>query len=189
MRPLPPLKMHSLLPDGAVRKPGIAATYYVTRRGFFSAKLRGHQSSWLPCEVEALAITTAVKHFSQSSNLIQSSNKACVLTDSKSCAQAYQKLCRGEFSASPRVSTFLSTVSRYQAQVQHVAGASILPSDFANRNAPECKDMACQVCNFVNTTQLSVIRRTTTAEILAGKAHFPFTSRAAWLSLQSECPD
>ena len=103
--------------------------------------------------------------------------------------QAYQKLWRGEFSASPRVSTFLSTVSQYQAQVQHVACASILPSDFAIRNAPECKDMACQVCDFVNTTQLSVIRRTTTAEILAGKAHFPFTSRAAWLSLQSECPD
>ena len=49
--------------------------------------------------------------------------------------------------------------------------------------------MACQICNFVNTTQLSVIRRTTTAEILAGKAQFPFTSKAAWLSLQSECPD
>ena len=182
-----------IVTDGSVRKPGIAATYYVTRKGnlhlagFFSAKLRCHQASWLPCEIEALAIATSVKHFSP--YIIQSSTSTCVVTDSKPCVQAYQKLCRGEFSASPRVSTFLSTVSRYQVQIQHVAGASILPSDFASRNAADCNDMACQVCNFVNVIQQSVIRRTTTAEILAGKTHLPFTSRAAWLSLQSECPD
>jgi hypothetical protein len=103
--------------------------------------------------------------------------------------RTYQKLCRGEFSTSPRVSTFLSTISRYQVLVQHIAGASILPSDFASRNAPDCRDMACQVCNFINTTQSSVIRRTSVAEILAGKTHLPFTSRAAWLSIQAECPD
>lgn len=40
-----------IVTDGAVRKPGIAATLYVTRQdtlqlaGFFSAKLRNHQSS------------------------------------------------------------------------------------------------------------------------------------------------
>ena len=182
-----------IVTDGAVRKPGIAATLYMTRQdtlqlaGFFSAKLRNHQSSWLPCEIEALAIAAAVKHFSP--YLIQSIASACVLTDSKPCVQAYQKLCRGEFSASPQVSTFLSTVSRYQAQVQHIAGASILPSDFASRNVPECKDMACQICSFVNIAQSSTIRRTTTAEILAGKTHLPFTSRAAWLSIQAECSD
>ena len=49
--------------------------------------------------------------------------------------------------------------------------------------------MACQVCNFVNNTQLSVIHSTNTAEIVAGKAHLPFKSRTAWLSLQSESPD
>ena len=142
--------------------------------GCFSAKIRNHQSLWLPCEVEALAIATAVKHFSP--YLVQSTSKACVLTDSKPCVQAYQKLCRGEFSTSPRVSTFLSTISRYHVLVQHIAGASILPSDFASRNPPECRDMACQVCNFINTTQSSVIRRTSVAEILAGKTHLPFTS-------------
>ena len=46
--------------------------------------------------------------------LIKSTKKACILTDSKPCVQAYEKLCRGEFSASPRVSTFLSVVIRYQ---------------------------------------------------------------------------
>ena len=150
-----------IVTDGAVRKPGTVATLYVTRQGmlrlagFFSAKLRGQQSSWLPCEIEALAIATAVKHFGP--YLVQSTNKACVLTDSKPCVQAYQKLCRGEFSASPRVYTFLSTVSRYQMEIQHVAGASILPSDFACRNTPDCEDMACQGCNFIKTKETSAI--------------------------------
>ena len=46
-----------IVTDGAVQKPGIGATLYVTRdgklrlAGFFSAKLRGSQSMWLLCEV------------------------------------------------------------------------------------------------------------------------------------------
>ena len=78
---------------------------------------------WLPCEVETLSIAVASKHFSP--YLIQSHHKACILTDSKPCVQAYEKLCRGEFLASPHVSTILSTVSRYQASVRHVSGSAI----------------------------------------------------------------
>ena len=182
-----------IVTDGAVKKPGIGATLYVTRSdklylaGFFSAKLRGRQGSWLPCEVEALAIAVATKHFSP--YIVQSNNTACVLTDSKPCVQAFEKLCRGEFSASPRVSTFLSTVSRYQASVRHVSGSAILPSDFASRNALPCEDLACQVCNFVNRTEESVVLRTSTQDILAGASRLPFTSRTSCLAIQSECPD
>lgn len=32
--------------------------------GFFRAKLRKHQVTWLPCDTEALGITAAIKHFS-----------------------------------------------------------------------------------------------------------------------------
>ena len=64
-----------IVTDGAVRDPGIGATLYVTRRdklhvsGFFSAKLRGSQTTWLPCEVEAsplrlLRSTSALTLFS-----------------------------------------------------------------------------------------------------------------------------
>ena len=73
--------------------------------GFFSAKLRKHQMTWLSCEVEALSIAAAVKHFSP--YIIQSTQQACLLTDSKLCVQAFDKLCQGEFSASPRVTSFL----------------------------------------------------------------------------------
>ncbi len=61
-----------IVTDGSVVQRGIGATMYVTRNnslhlaGFFSAKLRKHQVTWLhvPCEIEALPINAAVKHFS-----------------------------------------------------------------------------------------------------------------------------
>jgi hypothetical protein len=59
-----------IVTDGSVSKRGVGATLYVTRdnklslSGFFSAKLRKHQVTWLPCEIEALSIAAAVKHFS-----------------------------------------------------------------------------------------------------------------------------
>jgi hypothetical protein len=118
-----------IVTDGAIRTPGIGATLYVTRNdklrvaGFFSAKIRGSQVRWLPCEVEVLSIAVAVKHFSP--YLIQSHHHACILKDSKPRVQAQEKLCCGEFSAIPRVSTFISTVSRYQASVRHVSGSAI----------------------------------------------------------------
>ena len=76
--------------------------------------------------MEALAITVATKNFSP--YLIPLHHKSCILTDSESCVQAYGALCKGEFSASPCVSTILSTVSRYQASVRHMSGSAILPS-------------------------------------------------------------
>ncbi|KAK3717086.1 hypothetical protein QZH41_000446 [Actinostola sp. cb2023] len=182
-----------IVTDGAVGKPGIGATLYITREGklilagFFSAKLRDRQVSWLPCEVEALAIAVAIKHFSP--YIIQSRHKVSILTDSKPCVQAFEKLCRGEFSVSPRVSTFLSTVSRYQATVQHVAGAAILPSDLASRDAPDCNDMSCQVCSFIKQTEDSVIGHLSVEYVLKGTSKLPFTSRAAWQSIQAECAD
>ena len=61
--------------------------------GFFSAKLRKRQPTWMPCEIEALCIAAAMKHYSLF--IVQSSKQISVLTDSKPCAQAREKLCRG----------------------------------------------------------------------------------------------
>ncbi len=182
-----------IVTDGAVKDPGIGATMYVSRgnklllAGFYSAKLRDRQTSWLPCEVEALAIAAAIKHFSP--YIIQSVNPACILTDSKPCVQAYNKLCRGEFSSSPRLSTFLSTVCRYQASVLHLAGKVNIPSDFASRNAPPCEALACQVCTFVRSTEESTVLRVSTDGILSGHVKLPYTTRSTWLTIQSECAD
>ncbi|XP_041367404.1 uncharacterized protein LOC121382005 [Gigantopelta aegis] len=182
-----------IVTDGAVKDPGIGATLYVTRHnqphvaGFFSAKLRPRQVTWLPCEIEALSIAAATKHFSP--YIIQSSLKPIILTDNKPCVLAFEKLCRGEFSASPRVSTFLSTVSRFQASVHHLAGNANIPSDFASRNAPECHNESCQICTFIQETENSVVRHILIDDILSGKTRIPFTTRSTWHSLQEECKD
>ena len=81
--------------------------------------------------------------------IIQSIHKTCILTDSIPCCQAFEKLCRGEFSCSPKVSTFLSTVSQYQASVRHIAGVNNVLSDFGSRNPIECNDERCKICSFV----------------------------------------
>ena len=182
-----------IVTDGSVKKHGLGATLYVLREsrlylaGFFSAKLRKHQVSWLPCEIEALSIAAAVKHFSP--YIIQAEHTSYVLTDSKPCVQAIDKLARGEFSASPRVTSFLSTVSRFQVAIQHLAGSANLPSDFASRNAPDCESPTCQICAFIRETEDSVIRDVSVQDIVNNTKSLPFTTRSAWRDIQNQCPD
>ena len=121
-----------IVTDGSTKHHGLGATLYITRDGgFFSAKLRVRELTWIPCEFEALAIAVAIKHFSP--YIVQSQHKTIILTDSKPCVQAFEKLHRGEFSASPRVLTFLSTASRYQISIRHISGATNIQSGFSSR--------------------------------------------------------
>ena len=158
------------------------STLYITRdgklllAGFFSAKIRKQQVNWLPCEVEALCIAASVKHFSP--YIIQSKYQACILAGSKPCVQAFENLCRAEFSASPRVASFLSVVSRYQVSIRHSSGSANSPSDFASRNAPDCIDPKCQICNFIVQTEDSVVRSTSVQDIIDNMTRLPFTSRS-----------
>ncbi len=182
-----------IVTDGSVKCKGISAALYVLRNttlhlaGFFNAKLRKHQVTWLPCEIEALGICAAVRHFSP--YIIQSHHTTQVLTDNRPCIQAYDKLRRGEFSTSSRVTSFLSTISRYQVQVRHIAGVSNLPADFGSRNPSVCPTLNCQVCSFVRETEDSVVRGLSVADVCEGSASMPFTSHNAWLATQRDCHD
>ncbi len=182
-----------IVTDGAVSSRGIAATLYARRddklhlAGFFNMKLKKHQVTWMPCEIEGLCIGAAVKHFAP--YITQSRHTTQLLTDSRPCVLAFEKLKRGEFSNSSRVTTFLSIVSRYMVHVRHIAGAANLPSDFASRNPIPCHNSSCQLCKFVNELQESVIRSLSIKEVEDGSIKMPFTSRAAWLATQQECPD
>ena len=112
-----------------------------------------------------------------------------VLTDSKPCVLAIEKLCRGKFSASPRVTSLLTTVSHYQVSLQHLAGKANLPSDFTSRNAPDCSEPTCKICTFVHEMEDSVVRSISLQDILDKKSNLPFTTRSAWLQIQNDCPD
>ena len=76
----------------------------------------------------------------------------------KLCVQAVEKLCRGEFSTNPRITSFLSTVIQYQINVQHVSGSANMLSDFASRNAAVCEEPRCQVCTCIVQMEEAVVR-------------------------------
>ena len=134
-----------------------------------------------------MSIATAVKHFSP--YITQSAFKTCVLTDSKPCVQAYEKLGRDCYSNSSRVTTFLSTASGYHVSIRHLSGSANLPSDFASRNAPDCDQPQCQICQFINTLEQSTAKYITVSDIITGTAKLPFTTHSTWRSTRSECPD
>ena len=172
---------------------GVGSVLYVKRNetiklgGYFSAKLKSHQVLWYPCEIEALSIAVSVSHFSP---FIRDS-KHCtqILTDSRPCVQAWLKMRRGEFSTSARVATFMSTLSQFQVELQHISGSMNLPSDFLSRNPPSCESHNCQLCKFIADSDAIVVRSTSVKEVLSGQKPVPFVSRAAWKDLQMDCND
>ena len=182
-----------IITDGSVKNKGIAATMYVHRNnklllaGFFNTKLRQNQITWLPCEIEALAIGASIRHFAPF--IIQSAETTQILTDNRPCVQAYEKLLRGEFSSSSRVSTFLSNASRYHTHIRHIKGIANLPSDYASRAPHECSNESCQVCKFITELEDSVVRNLSVNKVLDGSTRMPFTSRQAWHTTQLECCD
>ena len=183
-----------IVTDAALRPFAVGATLYSVRKGkallsgFFNAKLPEFQCRWLPCEVEGLAIAVALNHYSPL--ILQSKEKPQVLTDSKACVQAAQKLKRGEFSTSSRLTTFLSCISRYGAQIQHIPGSQNIPSDFASRHPLICSSPnQCQVCKFINQISESVVNEISISDIVEGKVQLPYTNRASWKETQAECPD
>ena len=182
-----------IVTDGAVKEGSMEDTLYILRHdqlllaGFFSARLCKHQVTWLPCEVEALSIATAVNHFAP--YIIQAAERTHVLTDSMPCVLAYNKLRQGEFSNSARFTSFQSTASRYQVVVGHIVGSANLPSDYASRNPVACQDSNCQVCSFVSDLETSVVRTLSVTDVTDGAVSMPFTNRPAWVDTQRDCPD
>ena len=168
-----------IVTDGAEKSPAVA--------GYFSAKLKERQISWIPCEIEALSIAVSLQHFSPF--IIKSHQQTSVLTDSQPCVQAFRRLLKGSFSHSNRLTTFLSTASRFNVTLQHLAGSSNVPSDFQSRNAAECLDTSCQVCSFVNDLQSASVLKVNIADITTGTSKMLFVNRPAWISLQADCPD
>ena len=173
-----------IVTDASVKVVGLAATLYVMRHskrhlsGHFSDWLRSHQRTWLPCELEALAIAASVKHFSP--YIIQSHKPVCVLTIA-SLAWKLRRNCAEE--SGPRVATFLSTVSRLQVSIRHPAGTSNAPSDFGSRNAPSCMEEHCQICVFIHNQEDATVVHVAVQDVLSGAIRLPFSNRTTWLSL------
>jgi hypothetical protein len=52
----------------------------------------------------------------------------------------------------------------------------------------KCNEPKCQICNFISTTEDSVVRSTSVQDV-HHLHRLPFTTRSAWIQIQSECPD
>lgn len=177
--------------DGAVRNGGMGSVLFIMRRGrmllggYFSAKLKHFQSNWLPCEQEALAIGSAINHWGHV--ILQSKHQTQILTDSRPCVQAYEKLSRGEFSVSARVSTFMSTLSRYNIKLQHISGSANMPADYLSRSPMECDERNCQVCKFVEENQNAAVYSVAISDVINGQQAMPFTNSTSWKATQQDC--
>ena len=182
-----------IVTDAAVNCAGLAATMLVNRNGkpaivgHFNTVLRRNQARLLPCEMEALAIGVAIKHYSY--YISQSQKRARVLTDSRACVLAYKKMMRGEFSASPKVTTFLALANRYNVEIMHIPGNSNAYTDFMSRNPLKCDENKCHICMFAEETSVSSVGQLNVADIVSGESRVPFATRASWLQVQLACPD
>ena len=177
--------------DASPVNDGICATLFVTRNGKqlvednFSLKLKKHHTNWQPCELEALAISAGVKHFSP--YIRENNHPLNIFTDNKPCIQAHNKLQKGHFSASARLSTFLSCLSEYNVTLSHIKGSHNTISDYGSRHPQQCTETQCQICKFVDDLSNSVVRSISVADVLSGEARMPFMNKQAWLSAQQEC--
>ena len=144
-----------IITDACSSKSGIAATLVSTDESnsnprlcsFFSAKLKQGHDRWLPCEIECLAVATAINHFRPL--ILESNHRVHVLTDSKPVVQAYDKFMRGHFSTSSRMQSFVLAATQNNVIITHIKGTNNLLSDFASRNSVACTNTSCSVCKFV----------------------------------------
>lgn len=179
--------------DAAVNCSGLAATLLVVRNGkpavagYYNSALRKNQSSFMTCEIEALAIGAAIKHFSY--YISQSSKQTIVLTDSRPCVLSFKKLVNGEFSTSHKVTTFISIARRYNVDICHIPGNENLLSDYCSRNPVKCEMKNCDICKFLEETASASIAEVKVSDILSGRCKVPFTTRSSWLSAQQKCED
>ena len=182
-----------IVTDAAINCAGLAATLLIERdgkvrlAGYYSAALKKNQAKLLPCEMEALAIGCSIKHFSF--YISQSQKRTIVLTDSKPCVLGYRKMLRGEFSSSPKVTTYLSIANRFGVELKHIAGAMNKFSDFASRNVQQCNTPECEICLFVQETSVSSVGEIRVSDILSGASRVPFATKDSWLAPQKSCPN
>ena len=183
-----------LITDASSAKAGIAATLVSVDNtqsdpkicSFFSAKLKGGHDKWLPCEIECLAIASAINHFRPF--ILNSNHRTTVLTDSKPAVQAYQRFIRGEFSTSSRMQSFLLSATQNNVVVSHISGSKNCLADFGSRNSTPCTHSTCTVCRFLEESQSAGVNSVSVQDCISGSAKIPFGSPSAWLQIQLNCP-
>ena len=182
-----------LVTDACSSNPGIAATLLASLpesnspqlASFFSAKLREGHTKWLPCELECLAVATAINHFRPL--ILNSEHTTSVLTDSKPVVQAFNKFLQGHYSTSARMQSFLLAATQNNVKISHIKGINNIVSDFGSRNSVNCNNSNCSVCKFINESESLSVNSVSISDIVSGQIRVPFASPKAWLQIQLNC--
>ena len=203
-----------IVPDAACKdteskKPALGFILFVSREPraepvmFVSWRMGDEYWSWSPCELEGLGASIAVEKCSFF--ILRSDKPTLVFPDNKCVIQAFEKLKKGRYSTSQRLATFTNKMQRFPIILQHGSGRLLqnIGSDYISRNALDCKDSKCTVCEFAREKGESVLaslvnlvhpdrseidlRKTFT--ILASAVNnfrdIPFGNSRAWFELQS----
>ena len=129
--------------------------------GEFSARLKGAQVRWTPCEKECLAIKLLVAHYQPF--IRESFNCTTVLTDNIVSVHAWNAIKLGKISTSSRVASFISTLCENNVEIVHFPGEMTKVADYNACNPVHCKQSKCQTCNFFGqeiVSQQAYIRNT-----------------------------
>ena len=145
--------------------------------GHFSCRVSKLQEKWYPCEGEALATKLVLEHFADS--IRENNNVTIHHTDNQPVVQAWKRSKSGAFSASARISTFLTGISAKNVEIVYTPGKNMDTSDYNSRNPQECHEQKCQICKFANelVDQGNAVNKLTVQEIVNGQISMPFTQR------------
>ena len=122
-----------------------------------STKLPDRCTKWSPCELESLAFAAGVD---KEYDLIRESKHPLIIeTDSKPVHEALNLIKNGKFSASARMSSFLTNVNRTTIVSKHISGkAKLNPiSDLQSRYPPDCDSEHCSIHKFIEEKVDSII--------------------------------
>ena len=168
---------------------GIGHVLYAIKDGkkipvrFHSAKLPDKCKKWSPCEVEALALAAGVN---KEYDIIRESKLPLIIQpDSKPVHEAIKLINNGKFSASARMSSFLTNVNRTNIETRHISGkAKLNPlSDVQSRSPPKCNSEFCSIHKFIDESVHNVIDEgAKNCSINASTQGF--TNKQSWKSAQ-----
>ena len=181
--------------------------------GYFGFKVK---SGMLPCEAEGKGLERAVEHWDH--YIRENENPTICLIDNNSVVQCAKKLCKGEYSESSRLQSFLYLLNSKNLNIQHnsakISNKFIENVDWGSRNDVECKPDPnlpgihenCPYCQFawknddisfasvrlsaLETKSIEVnVMEMSVQDIMRKSSSIPFKTRSSWLNLQKSCAD
>ena len=103
--------------------------------------------------------------------------------------EAFEKISRGGFRLSPRISSYLLNLNSVNVSIHHTSGANIPLTDFNCRYLIQCPESNCQVCRFIQEHMDIAVRRITVEEVERGEVKMPFYNKSSWKIAQKSDKD